>query len=165
MIKLKKIVKRYQFFLLLFLLNILLLIVEPRLGREAVSLSMDNLLEMLSIIPPIFLLLGLMDVWIPKETIMKYMGKGAGIKGGVFAFVLGSFSSGPLYASFPVAMVFLKKGRMVYNLLFHAPLRCFTNIKLNYDYANCINSASSFLSSSKDNNGYKYQQLIICNKS
>ena len=116
MIKLKKIVKRYQFFLLLFLLNILLLIVEPRLGREAVSLSMDNLLEMLSIIPPIFLLLGLMDVWIPKETIMKYMGKGAGIKGGVFAFVLGSFSSGPLYASFPVAMVFLKKGVSLTNI-------------------------------------------------
>jgi len=72
---------------------------------------MDNLLEMLSIIPPIFLLLGLMDVWIPKETIMKYMGKG-----GIFAFVLGSFSSGPLYASFPVAMVFLKKGVSLTNI-------------------------------------------------
>ena len=110
MSKLKKIVKRYLFFLFLLLLNVLLLIVQPKLGREVISLSLDNLLEMLSIIPPIFLLLGLMDVWVPKETIMKFMGKDAGIKGGIFAFVLGSFSSGPLYASFPVAMVFLKKG-------------------------------------------------------
>lgn len=116
MIKLRKIVRRYLFFLLLLLLNVLLLIVEPSLGREVVSISLDNLLEMLSIIPPIFLLLGLMDVWVPKETIMKFMGKDAGIKGGIFAFALGSFSSGPLYASFPVAMVFLKKGVSLTNI-------------------------------------------------
>lgn len=116
MSKLKKIVKRYLFFLFLLLLNVLLLIVQPKLGREVISLSLDNLLEMLSIIPPIFLLLGLMDVWVPKETIMKFMGKDAGIKGGIFAFVLGSFSSGPLYASFPVAMVFLKKGVSLINI-------------------------------------------------
>lgn len=116
MIQLKKIVKRYKFFLLLLLLNILLLLIEPKLGRKAASLSLDNLLEMLSVIPPIFFLLGLMDVWVPKETIMKYMGKDAGIKGGVFAFVLGSFSSGPLYASFPVAMIFLKKGVSLTNI-------------------------------------------------
>lgn len=113
---LKKFAKRYLFFLLLLLLNVLLLIADPGVGREIVSLSLDSLLEMLSIIPPIFLLLGLMDVWVPKETIMKFMGKDAGIKGGIFAFVLGSFSSGPLYASFPVAMVFLKKGVSLTNI-------------------------------------------------
>ena len=112
----KNMAKRYRFFLLL-LLNALLLILEPELGRKAVSLSLDNLLEMLSIIPPIFLLLGLMDVWVPKETIMKFMGKDAGIKGGLFAFVLGSFSSGPLYAAFPVSMVFLKKEVFLTNIL------------------------------------------------
>ena len=80
---LKKFAKRYLFFLLLLLLNVLLLIADPGVGREIVSLSLDSLLEMLSIIPPIFLLLGLMDVWVPKETIMKFMGKDAGIKGGI----------------------------------------------------------------------------------
>ena len=110
--RLKKIVKRYLFFLCSLLLNVLLLIAEPRLGQKVVSLSLNNLLEMLSIIPPVFLLLGLMDVWVPKETIMKFMGKDAGIKGGI----LGSFSSGPLYASFPVAMVFLKKGVSMTNI-------------------------------------------------
>ena len=116
MTALKNFVKRYRFFLLLLLLNALLLMAEPQLGREAASRSLDNLLEMLSIIPPIFLLLGLMDVWVPKETIMKYMGKDAGIKGGIFAFILGSFSAGPLYAAFPVAMVFLKKGVSLTNM-------------------------------------------------
>ncbi len=116
MTKLKKFGKRYRFFLLLLLLNALLLMAAPQLGQETASRSVDNLLEMLSIIPPIFLLLGLMDVWVPKETIMKYMGKDAGIKGGIFALILGSFSSGPLYAAFPVAMIFLKKGVSLTNM-------------------------------------------------
>lgn len=90
--------------------------VEPELGQKTAALSVHNLLEMLSVIPPIFLLLGLMDVWVPREMMMKYMGKDAGIKGGIFAFVLGSFSAGPLYASFPVAAVFLKKGVSLTNV-------------------------------------------------
>jgi len=96
--RLKKFMKRYRFFLILVLINGLLFLIEPELGQKTASLSLHNLLEMLSVIPPIFLLLGLMDVWVPKETMMKYMGKDAGIKGGIFAFVLGSFSAGPLYA-------------------------------------------------------------------
>jgi len=114
--RLKKFMKRYRFFLILILINGLLFLVEPELGQKTASLSLHNLLEMLSVIPPIFLLLGLMDVWVPKETMMKYMGKDAGIKGGIFAFVLGSFSAGPLYASFPVAAVFLKKGVSLTNV-------------------------------------------------
>lgn len=116
MAQLKKYSKRYRFFLLLVLINGLLFLIEPELGQEAVSRSAHNLLEMLSVIPPIFILLGLMDVWVPRETMMKYMGKDAGIKGGIFAFVLGSFSAGPLYASFPVAAVFLKKGVSLTNI-------------------------------------------------
>ena len=97
-------------------MNMALLFIAPEVGEAALSLSFNNLLEMLSIIPPIFILLGLMDVWIPKETMMKYMGRGAGIKGVVFAFLLGSFSAGPLYAAFPVASVFLKKGASLTNV-------------------------------------------------
>ena len=108
--KARKYLKRYRFFLLLLMFNAALLFLDPDLGREAASLSLDNLLEMLSVVPPVFLLLGLMDVWVPKETMMKYMGKESGVRGGVFAFLLGSFSAGPLYASFPVAAAFLRKG-------------------------------------------------------
>lgn len=109
-------VKRYKLFLLLLLVNIGILFASPEIGKKSFILSFDSLLEMLSIIPPIFILLGLMDVWIPKETMMKYMGKDAGLKGAVFAFALGSFSAGPLYASFPVAAVFLKKGVSLTNI-------------------------------------------------
>lgn len=97
-------------------INLCLLVISPELGKEAALGSFDNFLEMLGIIPPIFLLLGLMDVWVPKETIIKYMGRDSGLKGGILAFILGSFTSGPLYASFPVAAVFMKKGVSLLNI-------------------------------------------------
>ena len=111
-----KILTRYKFFIVLLLMNMALLFIAPEVGEKSLSLSINGLVEMLSIIPPIFILLGLMDVWIPKETMMKYMGKGAGITGVVFALLLGSFSAGPLYAAFPVAAVFLKKGVSLTNV-------------------------------------------------
>ncbi|WP_368234131.1 permease [Anaerotruncus rubiinfantis] len=116
MTRFSKIMLRYRFFTVLLLLNIGLSFIAPEIGKKTLLLSLDNLLEMLSIIPPVFILLGLMDVWIPKEIMMKYMGKGAGIKGGVFAFALGSFSAGPLYAAFPIAAIFLKKGVSLTNV-------------------------------------------------
>ena len=72
---------------------------------------------MLLVIPPIFILLGLLDVWVPREKMMKYMGPGSGIKGGVLAFLLGSFAAGPLYGAFPVAAVLMKKGAGFTNIM------------------------------------------------
>lgn len=105
----KKLIIRYLLFIILLIINIILSFYDPKIAETSFSSTTKNLLEMLSIIPPIFILLGLMDVWIPKETMMKYMGKEAGLKGAVFAFILGSFSAGPLYAAFPIASIFLKK--------------------------------------------------------
>lgn len=105
----KKLIIKYRLFIILLIINIILCFYSPKLAKISFSLTAKNLLEMLSIIPPIFILLGLLDVWIPKETMMKYMGKDAGFKGALFAFTLGSFSAGPLYAAFPIASIFLKK--------------------------------------------------------
>lgn len=105
-----KILERYKFFAALLLLNGILLFACPDIGKQSFATSWNNLLEMLSILPPVFILLGLMGVWIPREVMMKYMGKEAGIKGGILAVVLGAFSAGPLYAAFPVAGMLIKKG-------------------------------------------------------
>lgn len=85
-------------------------------GLEATNITLLNLIFMLKIIPPIFLLLGLLDVWVPKETMIKYMGVGSGIKGGLIAFSLGSAAAGPLYAAFPVAQMLLKKEASLFNI-------------------------------------------------
>jgi uncharacterized membrane protein YraQ (UPF0718 family) len=112
-----KLIKRYRYFLVLLVLNLLLLLLFPSVGRKSFNITWQNTLEMLSVIPPIFILLGLLDVWVDRQTMMKFMGKDAGFIGIVIAFVLGSAAAGPLYAAFPVAGVLLKKGCKLSNVL------------------------------------------------
>lgn len=112
-----KITKRYKFFIVILAVNIIMMIVNPDLGKQSFQITKSNALEMLSIIPPIFILLGLLDVWVKRETMIKYMGENSGILGVVIAFLLGSAAAGPLYAAFPVAVVLLKKGSKLSNVL------------------------------------------------
>lgn len=113
----KKILKRYQVFLITFVLIIIVTVFNRELGLKALSISAYSFKEMLFVIPPIFVLLGLLDVWVPRETMVKYMGEGSGLKGIVLAIVLGSAAAGPLYGAFPIAAVFMKKGAKFTNIL------------------------------------------------
>lgn len=87
------------------------------LGTRAVEVTLSALEEMLIVIPPIFIILGLLDVWVPREQMIRFMGEGSGARGAVLAFILGSAAAGPLYGAFPVAQVFLKKGASMRNVL------------------------------------------------
>jgi len=57
--------------------------------------------EMLTILPCMFILIGLFDVWIPREKIEKHVGRGSGIKGIALMILLAITQVGPLYAAFP----------------------------------------------------------------
>ena len=103
-------------FLALFGVNVALVFLNPSIGRTALAVTGDNVLEMLSFLPPIFVLLGILDVWVDRETMMKYMGRGSGTRGMLLAFILGSAAAGPLYAAFPMAGVMMKKGASMLNV-------------------------------------------------
>ena len=104
------ILKRYRVFLLFSCVGVALLFIAPDTGWRAVDLTWNNVLEMLSFLPPIFVLLGLLDVWIDRETMMKYMGDNSGLRGNLLAFILGSA------AAFPMAGVMLKKSASMMNV-------------------------------------------------
>lgn len=91
-------------------------VVFPQRGARAVEVTAFSLREMLLVIPPVFLLLGLLDVWVPRETMTRFMGEGSGLKGVLLAIFLGSAAAGPLYGAFPVAAVFMKKGVTLRNV-------------------------------------------------
>ena len=110
------ILKLYKVFLILALINAVLAMLLPDLGAKSLSSAWSNAKEMLSVIPPIFILIGLMDVWIRKETMVRYMGEGSGWRGILLAFFIGSVAAGPLYAAFPVAAILLKKGSKLSNV-------------------------------------------------
>ena len=111
-----KIISRYKVFLLLALANIIIGLIMPGIGLKSLDLTRANLLEMMSVIPPIFILLGLLDVWVDRSTMIRLTGNGSGLKGVLISFLMGSAAAGPLYAAFPVAGMMLKKGSSLMNV-------------------------------------------------
>lgn len=68
------------------------------------------------VILPVFILLGLLDVWARRKVMAKYMGEGSGIIGIILSIIIGS-AAGTLYGVFPVAAVLMKKGVEFTNIL------------------------------------------------
>lgn len=108
--------KQYRFLLVMIVVTLVILAVKPALGIQIYGAALENILGMLGVLPPIFILIGLLDVWVKKETMVKYMGKDSGIVGILLGFFLGSAAAGPLYGAFPVAGVFLNKGSRLANV-------------------------------------------------
>ena len=111
------IILRYRWFLLSLIAMGVVTAADGELGSRVMDTTMMTLKEMLFIIPPIFVLLGLLDTWVPKDTMVRYMGEGSGLKGILLAFFIGSAAAGPLYGAFPVAAVFMRKGVKFSNIL------------------------------------------------
>ena len=60
--------------------------------------------------PFAFMLIGLFEVWVKKETVEKHFGQESGIRGYIWAILLGGTTVGGLYVSFPVAHSLYNKG-------------------------------------------------------
>lgn len=87
------------------------------MGVDSLKNSVYYIKEMLLIMPVVFILTALLDLWVPKEKIMKFLGREAGAKGVLFSLMLGSVSAGPIYAAFPLCVMLHKKGASVRNLV------------------------------------------------
>jgi uncharacterized membrane protein YraQ (UPF0718 family) len=112
-----KFVRNNLFFAGIVLVYIVLMIVSPSIGIASVKSSHYFVMEMLQIMPVVFVLTALLDTWVPQETIVKLLGKDAKVRGAVLSFVLGSISAGPVYAAFPVCIMLLKKGASIANIV------------------------------------------------
>ena len=76
------------------------------IGYNFLSFSVD----MLKILPAAFILIGLFEVWVKKETVEKHLGEGSGIRGYVWVILLAGTTVGGLYVAFPVAYALYSKG-------------------------------------------------------
>ncbi|MGI6702755.1 MAG: permease [Clostridia bacterium] len=113
---LKKI-KENLFLVFIVLAYAVILLMKPQMGVQAVQNSGYYIKEMLLIMPVIFILTALLDTWVPKQTIMKYLGQESKFKGIVLSFALGSVSAGPVYAAFPICIMLHKKGATIKNIV------------------------------------------------
>lgn len=115
--KVLKKIKENLFVVFVLITYAILLVIRPDLGLQSISNSGYYLKEMLLIMPVVFVLTALLDLWIAKDKITKYLGKEAKSKGVILSFVLGSISAGPIYAAFPMCVMLYKKGASIRNLI------------------------------------------------
>lgn len=124
----KALAKRYSFFIAALIVMIIITFINKELGFKSFNIAFGSFKQMISVVPPIMLLLGLMDVWIPRETMMKYMGEDSGALGIFLAILIGSLAAGPMYAAFPFTAVLLKKGVRFSNIVIFMNAWCVTKI-------------------------------------
>ncbi len=110
-------IKKFKAPLMLVLIYIALAIWWPDVSGRSTKVALDYLREMALIIPPVFVLMGLLEVWVPKEMIKKLIGSGSGLKGFFFSFLMGTLPTGPLYVAFPMAGTLLQKGAKISNIV------------------------------------------------
>ena len=77
-----------------------------KIGRNFLSFS----IEMLKILPCAFVLIGLFEVWVKKETVEKHLGAESGLRGYLWSVLLAGTTVGGLYVAFPVAYSLHRKG-------------------------------------------------------
>ncbi len=124
----KQLIKRYAFFLYAFLAAVAITALNREIGLRTFALAGSSFKQMLAVLPPIMFLLGLMDVWIPREKMIKYMGDNSGIIGIFLAILIGSIAAGPMYAAFPFTAVLLRKGVKFSNIITFMGAWCVTKI-------------------------------------
>lgn len=113
----KKLLHKYWLLTVVIILNAVVLIFQHQTELGALCFTGKNFLNFLFMLTPVFICIGLMDVWIGRKTMIKIMGKKSGFKGILAALLLGVVTAVPLYALLPLAGMLLKKGSRISNVL------------------------------------------------
>ncbi len=110
------------------ILTILSFILGFNPGKTVFTNFAQSFVEMITFVPFLFIIVGLFDVWVPKEKIQKHIGQESGIKGIVLVVLLAMLQAGPLYGAFPVAYLLFRKGASIKNIFVY--LGAFSSMKI-----------------------------------
>ncbi len=86
---------------------------EKKEGKQALRIGINNFLGRLPDIFAIFLLLGVLNEFVPRDVIFRYMGNARGIKDHLLALFFGSIAAGPPATAYPLGKGLLAKGAAV----------------------------------------------------
>jgi len=98
----------------IFLIFILFLLISQMIEFEMGKVITDNFLifakDMLLILPPAFIIIGLFEIWISREKIENSFGSTSGFKKHIYAILLAATTVGGTFVAFPVANSLYHKG-------------------------------------------------------
>lgn len=83
---------------------------DPAKAVMALKISAETLLSVMLLIAAVFGLVGLLQVWISRDLIVRLLGRDGGVKGLLLAAFCGTLLIGPAYIIFPLLMSIQKQG-------------------------------------------------------
>ncbi|MFW6103353.1 MAG: permease [Chloroflexota bacterium] len=113
----RTILRDWLIFLALVVVAVIFLSRFPEKTEAAKDVGREYLIEMATILPAVMVMMGLFGVFVSRDLVVKYLGKAAGLKGMLIALFLGMLPTGPLYVAFPLALMILKKGARISNVV------------------------------------------------
>ena len=113
--------KNTQHKIILLIIVVALLVsffIKPHFYKNLIQeTDYSNIIMIASYLPGFFILMGLIEIWLPKKFVVEHLGKHSGVKGSLYSFLLGSLIPGPLYIAFPFAASLLRKGVSRFNIV------------------------------------------------
>jgi len=82
-------------------------------GREMGRNFLEFFVQMLKVLPCVFVVIGLFEVWVKTETVERHLGHGSGLRSYVWAVLLAGGTVGGLHVGLPVAhALYVKRARL-----------------------------------------------------
>ena len=98
----------------IFVVFLLFLLVSQLIDFEGGKVITDNFIifarDMLLILPPAFIIIGLFEVWVSREKIERSFGSASGGRRYIYAILLAATTVGGTFVAFPVANSIYHKG-------------------------------------------------------
>lgn len=88
----------------------IVIIISPAKGIMVGEVAYSSLVKAIEIIIAVFIVIGLIQVWIGTEVLSKIFGKEAGWKGLILASIIPMFLGGSLFTMFPLLKILRDKG-------------------------------------------------------
>lgn len=85
-------------------------VVAPERAQHALTAGTTIFASVLLLVVAVFGLVGLLQVWISRELIVRLLGREGGIRGLMIAALCGTLLIGPAYIIFPLLMSIQKQG-------------------------------------------------------
>ncbi|HMB00710.1 MAG TPA: permease [Spirochaetota bacterium] len=96
--------------------------------------AVENLLSfsghMLLFLPFAFILIGLFEVWIKRQTVEQYLGRSTGFSAYLLAVALAGTTVGGLYMAFPLSYSLFKKGAKLGVIFTYLSAACICRIPM-----------------------------------
>ncbi|MBD3263201.1 hypothetical protein GF374_02370 [Candidatus Woesearchaeota archaeon] len=100
----------WYFLIAVIISYVIIYFTKPKLITPALKTAYNITLKIIPVIIVIFVLMATINYFIKPKELVKYLGKGSGVKGWLLAIGTGIISTGPIYMWYPLLADLQKKG-------------------------------------------------------